>query len=400
MKFASRMQHLHASEIRELLKLTEKPDIISFAGGLPDPALFPAHELGEILREVARQDGAIALQYGTTAGYSPLREAIATRLAQTAGIRTDAGHVMITNGSQQGLDLAGMLFLDPGAPLLCESPTYLAAINAFRAYQPRFIPVPTDQEGMIPEALAEILSREPDIRMAYVIPDFQNPTGTTWSKHRRVRFMEIMSQTRIPIVEDNPYGELRYEGEQQQSLMSLDTTDQVIGLGTFSKILCPGLRIGWMTAHPSLIARFDLLKQGTDLHTSPLTQACVARYLEAYDINTHIQTLRATYRERRDAMIGAIARCFGSEVQINRPQGGLFLWMHLPEDMDARDLLRACLEKKVAFVPGESFYPLGGHRNTLRLNFSNMPTERIQEGILRMADAYALIRPASGVMMS
>ena len=400
MKFASRMQHLHASEIRELLKLTEKPDIISFAGGLPDPALFPARELGDILREVARKDGAIALQYGTTAGYTPLREVIAARLAQTVGIRVDAGEVMITNGSQQGLDLAGMLFLDPGAPLLCESPTYLAAINAFRAYQPRFVPVPTDKEGMIPEALSEILSREPDIRMAYVIPDFQNPTGTTWSKRRRVRFMEIMSQTRIPIVEDNPYGELRYEGEQQQSLMSLDTNGQVIGLGTFSKILCPGLRIGWMTAHPSLIARFDLLKQGTDLHTSPLTQACVARYLETYDINTHIQTLRTTYRERRDAMIGAIARNFGSEVQTNHPQGGLFLWMHLPEDMDARDLLRACLEKKVAFVPGESFYPLGGHRNTLRLNFSNMPTERIREGILRMADAYALVRPTCGVMMS
>ena len=400
MKFATRMEHLHASEIRELLKLTENPDIISFAGGLPDPDLFPAQELGDILLEVARENGAMALQYGTTAGYGPLREAIAARLEQTAGIRTDAGRVMITNGSQQGLDLAGMLFLDPGAPLLCESPTYLAAINAFRAYQPRFLPVPTDDEGMIPEALTDILSRESDIRMAYVIPDFQNPTGATWSRRRRMQFMQIMTQTRIPIVEDNPYGELRYEGEPQPSLMSLDTTRQVIGLGTFSKILCPGLRIGWIHADPSLIARFDLLKQGTDLHTSPLTQACVARYLETCDIRSHIQCLRTTYRTRRDAMTQAIGSCFGPEVRTNRPQGGLFLWMHLPEDMDARDLLRACLHKKVAFVPGESFHPLGGHRNTLRLNFSNMPTERIQEGIRRMGEAYALVRPACRVMMS
>lgn len=397
MKFAARMRNLHTSEIRELLKLTEQPDIISFAGGLPDPSLFPAAQLGDILREVAREEGAATLQYGKTAGYEPLREAIAARLARTAGISVDATHVMVTNGSQQGLDLAGMLFLDPNAPILCESPTYLAAINAFRAYEPRFIAVPTDDEGMLPDALEAIVAQEPDIRMAYVIPDFQNPTGITWSLSRREQFMRILSRTRIPVVEDNPYGELRFEGVPQPSLMTMDTKGQVIGLGTFSKILCPGLRIGWLTARPDLLAQFDLLKQGTDLHTAQITQACVARYLERHDIDAHIRHVREVYRGRRDAMLDAIRNHLGSSVSVTHPEGGLFLWMRLPEGMDARKLLAVCLVKKVAFVPGESFHPQGGHRNTMRLNFSNMPTERIHEGIRRIAEAIGDVSPAASL---
>ena len=395
MTLASRMRHLHTSEIRELLKLTERPDVISFAGGLPDPALFPARELGDILREVAAEDGATTLQYGTTIGYGPLREAIAERLGSTAGLRVDKSHIMITNGSQQGLDLAGMLFLDPGAPVLCESPTYLAAINAFRAYEPRFIPVPTDNEGMIPEALEAILERVPNIRLAYVIPDFQNPTGKTWSLARRQQFMSLISKTRIPVIEDNPYGELRFEGHTQPSLMTMDPHHQVIGLGTFSKILCPGLRIGWITAAPSLLAHFDLLKQGTDLHTAQITQACVARYLQRHDLQAHILTIRNTYRQRRDAMLEAIRNHLGAGVSVTRPEGGLFLWMTLPEGLDARTLLTACLKKNVAFVPGESFHPQGGHQNTLRLNFSNMPEARIHEGISRIAEALGEITGTS-----
>ncbi len=398
MTFAARMRHLHTSEIRELLKLTEQPDVISFAGGLPDPALFPGEALGEILRELAAQEGAATLQYGTTAGYGPLREAIAARLRHTAGLHVDKSQVMITNGSQQGLDLAGMLFVDPGAPILCESPTYLAAINAFRAYEPRFIPVPTDDEGMLPDALAHILAREPDIRMAYVIPDFQNPTGKTWSRQRREQFMDLISRTRIPVIEDNPYGELRFEGPSQPSLMTMDPNSQVIGLGTFSKILCPGLRIGWITASPALLAQFDLLKQGTDLHTAQITQACVARYLERHDLQAHIQTIRETYRRRRDVMLEAIGTHLGDRVSVNRPEGGLFLWMRLPEGMDARQLLTACLKQKVAFVPGESFHPQGGHQNTIRLNFSNASETDIREGISRISSALdAFHRPAAWV---
>lgn len=397
MKFASRMSHLHASEIRELLKLTEEPDVISFAGGLPDPRLFPSQELGDILREVAVTEGASTLQYGTTSGYMPLRKAIAARLSRQDGLPREATDVMITNGSQQGLDLTGMLFLEAGAPLLCESPTYLAAINAFRAYEPRFVAVPTDGEGMLPEALETIMKREPDLRLAYVIPDFQNPTGKTWSTERRARFMEILSKTDIPVVEDNPYGELRFEGDSPPSLMSMDRNRQVIGLGTFSKILCPGLRIGWINASPELLFRFDLVKQGTDLHTAQITQACIATYLARHSMDDHINTIRATYRIRRDAMLEAIDTHFGNRVEVSRPQGGLFLWMRLPGSVDARQLLDACLERKVAFVPGESFFPEGGHKNTLRLNFSNMPVDRIREGIRRMAEAFTFMHAKAWV---
>lgn len=399
MRFADRMQYLRASEIRELLKLTERPEVISFAGGLPAPELFPARELGDILGELAREEGAATLQYGVTAGYGPLREAIARRMASTDGVRIDASQVLVTHGSQQGLDFAGRIFLDKGSVVLCESPTYLAAISAFRAYEPRFIAVPTDEDGMLPGALAEILAREPDVRMVYVIPDFQNPTGRTWSLERRKQLLALLSGTDIPIIEDNPYGELRFEGTALPGLQALDTCGRVIRLGTFSKILCPGLRIGWVSAAPDLIARFDLVKQGADLHTAQLTQACVARYLERHDINAHIATIRDTYRARRDAMLDEIRTQFGSTVAVNAPQGGLFLWMTLPAGTDARELLVRCLACNVAFVPGGSFFPEGGHENTLRLNFSNMPQERIREGVRRMADAFGglpvLVRPAS-----
>jgi 2-aminoadipate transaminase len=251
---------------------------------------------------------------------------------------------------------------------------------------------------MLPDALAHILAREPDIRMAYVIPDFQNPTGRTWSRQRREQFMDLISRTRIPVIEDNPYGELRFEGPPQPSLMTMDPNSQVIGLGTFSKILCPGLRIGWITASPALLAQFDLLKQGTDLHTAQITQACVARYLERHDLQAHIQTIRETYRRRRDVMLAAIGTHLGDRVSVNRPEGGLFLWMRLPEGMDARQLLTACLKQKVAFVPGESFHPQGGHQNTMRLNFSNASETDIREGISRISSALdAFHRPAAWV---
>ncbi len=399
MRFADRMQHLRASEIRELLKLTERPEVISFAGGLPAPELFPARELGDILAELAHAEGAATLQYGVTAGYGPLREAIARRMEATDGVRVDAGQVLVTQGSQQGLDFAGRIFLDKGSVVLCESPTYLAAISAFKAYEPRFVAVPTDEEGMLPGPLADILARESDIRMVYVIPDFQNPTGRTWSLERRKQLLALLSGTDIPIVEDNPYGELRFEGPALAGLQALDTDGRVIRLGTFSKILCPGLRIGWVSATPELIARFDLVKQGADLHTAQLTQACVARYLERHDIDAHIAVLRDTYRGRRDAMLGEIEARFGTAVTVNVPHGGLFLWMTLPGGVDARELLVRCLARNVAFVPGGSFFPDGGHGNTLRLNFSNMPQERIREGIRRMAEAFGtlpgMVRPAS-----
>lgn len=387
MRYADRMQHIRASEIRELLKLTEQPDVISFAGGLPAPDLFPTQQFADIFHDVLAHEGESYLQYGTTAGHNPLRASIATRLGKTSGVLVESENILITNGSQQGLDFAGKLFLNKGSVLLCESPTYLAAINAFKAYEPRFVPVPTDREGMIPDFLEEIIRNEPDIRLAYIIPEFQNPTGKSWSEARRRRIMEIFSRTEIPILEDNPYGELRFEGKTPPSLMSLDHKGQVIGLGTFSKILCPGLRVGWITASEELISRFDLIKQGADLHTSHLPQACIQRYLETCDLDAHIASLRTVYASRRDAMIQALDRHFPEGLTVDPPSGGLFLWAALPEGTSARRLLERCLELKVAFVPGGAFFPEGGHENTMRLNFSNMPEPRIDEGIRRMRQA-------------
>lgn len=388
MRYANRMNGMRASEIRELLKLTEQPDIISFAGGLPAPELFPASDLADILHELTSQEGRSLLQYGTTAGHAPLRETIARRFLSSSGMRMNAANVLMTNGSQQGLDFAGKLFLDKDSVLLCESPTYLAAINAFKAYEPRFVSVPTDRDGMLPDALSAILAREPDVRMVYVIPEFQNPTGVSWSEERRLQFMQVMSETDIPILEDNPYGALRFEGKTPPTLISLDTNGQVIGLGTFSKILCPGLRVGWMAARTEWLTCLDLIKQGADLHASHLTQACIQRYLERHDIDAHIGRIRALYKTRRDAMLDSLRIHFPLDAEIVPPAGGMFLWMTLPEHINTRLLLKRSLLKKVAFVPGGSFFPDGGHENTLRLNFSNMPEDRIREGIRRLREAY------------
>jgi 2-aminoadipate transaminase len=388
MKYATRMNHIRASEIRELLKLTEQPDIISFAGGLPAPELFPVRELADILHGLASREGQSFLQYGTTAGHGPLRETISRRLRQTQGVRIDADQVLITNGSQQGLDFAGKLFLDKDSVLLCENPTYLAAINAFKAYEPRFVTVPTDRDGMLPDALAAVLERERDVRMIYVIPDFQNPTGISWSAERRTQFMDIIKETDIPVLEDNPYGELRFEGETPPTLMSLDKKGQVIGLGTFSKILCPGLRVGWLAGAPQFITRLELIKQGADLHTSHLTQACIQRYAECCDLEGHIGQIRTLYKSRRNVMLDEIRCRFPDEADIVPPAGGMFLWMTLPRHVNTRVLLERSLDRKVAFVPGGSFFHEGGHENTMRLNFSNTPEDRIPEGIRRLREAY------------
>lgn len=388
MKFAARMQQCKASEIRELLKLTEQPDMLSFAGGMPAPELFPTEALGRILCEVVAKEGRQILQYSATEGYAPLRAQLAERVNNRNGTTFQSKNILITNGSQQGLDMAGKLFLDKGSVILCESPTYLAAINAFRTFEPTFVAVETDAFGMLPEALERAISENDDIRMIYVIPDFQNPTGNTWSEERRRAFMEIVRRTNIPVVEDNPYGELRFEGIAPPSLLSLDTTHQVISLGTFSKILCPGFRVGWIAAAESLIRQFVLLKQSADLHTSTTTQAAVSYFLKEENIAAHIENLRAVYKRRKDLLYDGLASNMPRDVQISNPQGGLFLWLTLPEHMNARMLLERCLKAKVAFVPGGAFFPNGGHENTLRMNFSYLSEEDIVVGVDRFVQEY------------
>ena len=387
MKFANRIDSLRASDIREILKITQRAEVISFAGGLPAPELFPVEEIKEISRLLMEESGRVALQYSTTEGYEPLRQKIAARIGRKFQTQASAEEVMITSGSQQALDFTGKLFLDAGDVVLCESPTYLAAISAFRAYQPEFIAVPTDDDGMIIEELERILTTTDNVKLVYVIPDFQNPTGRTWSLERRRRFIETVSRYGVAVLEDNPYGELRFEGEILPSIKSMDREGLVIGTGTFSKTFCPGMRIGWLVAAPPVIEKYVLIKQGADLCTSLRNQMEIDLFMERFDFEGNLVRLTELYRQRRNAMVAALEAMMPEGVSFTRPQGGLFLWVTLPERIKAIDLLKRCLEQNVAFVPGDSFFPNGGVENTLRLNYSNMPEDRIREGVARLAAA-------------
>ena len=387
MKFANRIDSLRASDFREILKITQRAEVISFAGGLPAPELFPVEEIKEISRLLMEESGRVALQYSTTEGYEPLRQKIAARIGRKFQTQASAEEVMITSGSQQALDFTGKLFLDAGDVVLCESPTYLAAISAFRAYQPEFIAVPTDDDGMIIEELERILATTDNVKLVYVIPDFQNPTGRTWSRERRRRFIETVSRYGVAVLEDNPYGELRFEGEILPSIKSMDREGLVIGTGTFSKTFCPGMRIGWLVAAPPVIEKYVLIKQGADLCTSLRNQMEIDLFMELFDFEGNLVRLTELYRQRRNSMVAALEAMMPEGVSFTRPQGGLFLWVTLPERIKAIELLKRCLEQNVAFVPGDSFFPNGGVENTLRLNYSNMPEDRIREGVARLAAA-------------
>ncbi len=383
--YAKRMQDVRASEIRELLKLTESPEIISFSGGLPSPDLFPVEDLKEVSLSVLENSGRTSLQYTTTEGFEPLRRWVAERMNTRLGTSFSADEILLTHGSQQAIDLTGKVFLDEGDVVLCESPTYLAALSAFRLFGCRFVEMPTDDDGMIPESLEEILRAEPRAKLIYTIPEFQNPTGRSWSLARKESLVRIATEHKVVVLEDNPYGELRFEGESLPSAATFDTIGNVLCLGTFSKIFCPGYRIGWIAGPREVIDKYVLVKQGTDLQCNTVGQYQIMEYLNTRDINQHIERIRADYRVKRDIMLETMDELFPDGVSYTRPQGGLFAWVTLPEHLDARKILVECLEEKVAFVPGGSFFPNGGHQNTMRINFSYATTEELREGIARIA---------------
>lgn len=383
-KLAKRMAGLKASEVREILKITENPEIISFAGGLPAPELFPLPEIKAANQLVLEKMGAKALQYSTTEGFPPLRQWIAERMNRRFGLSLTLDNILITNGSQQALDLSGKLLLNEDDVVLCENPTYLAAITAFRSYGCSFREVATDSDGMRPEALEKALKETDKAKIIYVIPDFQNPSGRTWSRERRSCLARLAAEYEIVVIEDNPYGELRFEGQPLPAVKSFDQHDGVIFGGTFSKIFCPGYRLGWVAGEREIVRKYTLAKQSTDLHCNTLAQMELASYLELYDIDKHIQKICEVYKKRRDVIVSSMEREFPDGIKFTRPEGGLFTWVELPRNMNARELLPLSLENKVAFVPGGAFFPNGGHENTLRLNFSNMPEERISEGIKRL----------------
>lgn len=386
-QFARRMTRFQESDLTPILRLAANPEVISFAGGLPAPELFPVEDLKKVAVKVLDANGRRALQYSATEGHPPLREKIAARTNRNLKTSLTAGNVVITTGSQQSLDILAKMYIDEGDCILCESPTYLGALSAFNSCLPAYREVATDGEGMIIADLEKALASEKRAKMIYVIPDFQNPSGKTWSLERRKAFLDTVSKYDILVVEDNPYGELRFEGTTPPSLKSMDTRGQVVMLGTFSKIFCPGVRVAWVCGEPAFLESFCNLKQAADLHTSTISQYEIDAYLSDYDIEEHIKKLVSVYRERRDLMIRTMDASFPKEVVFTRPEGGLFTWTEMPEHVNARDLFLKALEKKVAFVPGGAFFPNGGHENTMRLNYSNMPPERIVEGIERLGAA-------------
>jgi len=378
------MRDIKASEIREILKVTEKPEVISFAGGLPAPELFPIDEVKNVSRIVLEEDGRKALQYTTTEGYPPLREWIAERMNNRLGTSFDSDNILITHGSQQALDLSGKVFLDEDDTVLCESPTYLAAISAFRAYGCKFSEVSTDANGMIISELEKQIQAHPNAKLIYVIPDFQNPTGRTWNLERRMQLADLSARHDIAVIEDNPYGELRFENEFLPSVKSFDRRGNVLCTGTFSKIFCPGYRIGWIAGEKNIIRKYVLVKQGVDLQCNTIAQMEIAKFLQLYDIDKHIEKIRETYRFRRDITVDTMSKVFPANTTFTKPEGGLFSWVELPPNINARDVLEKCLERNVAFVPGGSFFPNGGNENTFRINFSNMPEDRIVDGLTRI----------------
>lgn len=384
MRFAERAANLRASEIREILKLTEMPEVISFAGGLPAPELFPVAEIAKISEQVLATQGQAALQYSPTEGFPILREIIAKERMSRAQVDVSAQQILVTAGSQQGIEFCGRLFLDKNDYVICESPTYLGAINAFNSYQPRYLEIPMDDEGMIISELEKTLEQHPEAKMIYTVPDFQNPTGRTMSVARRQQLARLAKRYQIPVIEDNPYGELRFEGDSYPAIKSFDDEGWVIYLGSFSKTFCPGYRIGWMCAKPEILHKFVLIKQASDLQCSSIAQREIALYLQQYDLNEHIAKIRQVYKQRRDLMLESIHKYFPATVKYTIPEGGLFTWVELKKEIDAARLLDEALQEKVAFVPGASFFPNTHHRNFLRLNYSNMQKERIVEGIQRL----------------
>jgi 2-aminoadipate transaminase len=390
-RYAQRTQRMGSSAIRELLKLTEKPNIISFAGGLPAPEVFPVDEFSEACERVLRDYGTQALQYSTTEGYLPLREMIARHTARY-GITITPENILITSGSQQALDILGKVLINPGDRILVESPTYLGALQAWSAYGAEYVPVPMDKDGMITNELEGALRSGP--KFIYVLPNFQNPSGVTLALERRHQLIEMADHYGVPIVEDDPYGQLRYEGDHLPSIVVLDDQfrnkgdnyfrGNVIYLSTFSKILAPGIRLGWVIAPQEVIRRLVQAKQGTDLHTATFNQIIAHEISREGFIDRHIQRIRDVYGERRDTMLESMDRYFPPEVDWTHPFGGLFLWGILPEYLNSTDILKDAVKQDVAFVPGQPFHPSGGGHNTMRINFSNATPEMIQEGIMRL----------------
>ena len=381
--YARRMDRVRPSAIRELLRLGADPSVISFGGGYPDPALFPVEELHQVYADLLTPERALALQYTASNGLPPLRAQVAERLTRD-GMPSTADDVLIIQGGQQGLDLAAKLVVDPGDVIVTENPTFLGALIAFAPTEPAYAPVRTDADGMDTDHLEEVLAQHAGTaRMIYTVPDFQNPTGVTLSLPRRHRLIELANAYGLLVVEDTPYRALRYAGTPLPTLKSLDTQGRVLHLGSFSKILAPGMRLGWAHGSPEILDRLALLKLAADTQNSTLNMAATSDYLTRYDIDAHIARALPVYAHKRDLMLATIAESFPAEVRHTEPDGGLFVWLTFPAGFDAAAFMAETLlpQARVAYVPGATFFPVDQAPNHARLSFSGVPDDRLVRGI-------------------
>ncbi len=377
---AQRMSRVTSSAIMELLKKTAQGDYISFASGLPDPNLFPAEKIALLTQEILTTDSKSALQYGAADGYAPLKAWVAERLRQRGIAHATPEHILITHGSQQALDLTARLFLDDHAPVLIETPTYLAALQTFDCYQATYLPVPIDSEGMcVDEAIKTIDKTTP--RLAFVLPNYQNPSGVTLSLERRQRLAEALAERQIPLLEDDAYHDLRYTGSPLPPICALANNPNAVYTGTFSKIIAPGLRMGYLCATPEIGNRLTQLKQITDLHSNSLSQRIVFQFCERGWLDPQIELQNHIYGRRREVMLQALNTHLKGTANWTHPQGGMFVLLTLPCTLNANTLLSKAMEAGIVYVPATSFYPNGGGENVLRLNFVSAPEEAIQRGI-------------------
>lgn len=383
-RLAQRAQGLRPGDIRELLKLAMAGKVISFAGGSPDAKLFPVERVKQAMCNVMDNEGAMSLQYGATEGYLPLRKLIAEQRMKAAGLaNADVESVQVTSGSQQGLDMIGRALLEKGDGVIVERPTYSGAVNAFKSYQPQFLEVGMDEDGIKLDMVEDLLKGEQTIKLIYTVPDFQNPSGRVMSLEKRKSLLALSEKYGVPIVEDAPYADI-YFGEKLPSIKSLDKTNAVIYNGSFSKIFSPGIRVAWIYADTSLVKTLTTLKQGSDLHSSSLDQRIVAFYMQENSLDDDINHIREVYRSRRDAMMRAIGDFFPEDAKVTHPQGGFFVWMELKSGLNSGDILKEATEEGVIFVPGRGFFANGGGEGYLRLSYVTVSEDKIREGIEKL----------------
>lgn len=386
-KFSKRVPADGTDAVGAILKAAADPRIISFAGGLPAPELFPVEGMKEATDKVYAEHGQQALQYGAAKGVTELRELILKRVKEKENVDAKLENVMVTTGSEQAIDLVGKAFINPGDTVLVEEPTYLCALDVFRSYGANFVSVPMDDDGMKMDALEEALKAHPETALVYTVPNFQNPTGRTMPAERRKKFAELAAKYDVPVLEDNPYGDIRFAGEHVPSVKSFDHAGKVFYMSTFSKILAPGFRLGWLVADPKVIEKLTVLKQSADLHTDNLVQYVVTEFFKENDVDAHVKEISDLYGKRKQLMIDGIKKYFPKDVKYTNPEGGMFLWVEVPGVTDTVELFKQCLEHNVAFVPGDPFFAGKPQPGTFRLNYSNMQEDQIEVGLKRLGEA-------------